>query len=102
MFIDFEEIEEDQDTQSPTPSNRRQDHEDHSSHPIRAHTHGKTYQTGTHDNVCPKPLKIRVYTLRGTGLRKDSYKDPCTQHFPYINKWTSDKLLMKGFRILFT
>ena len=25
MFIDFEEIE-DQDTQSPTPSNRRQDH----------------------------------------------------------------------------
>ena len=57
MFIDFEEIEEDQDTQSPTPSNRRQDHEDHSSHPIRAHTHGKTYQTGTHDNLCPKPLK---------------------------------------------
>ena len=57
MFIDFEETEEDQDTQSPTPSNRRQDHEDHSSHPIRAHTHGKTYQTGTHDNLCPKPLK---------------------------------------------
>ena len=55
IFIDFEEIEEDQDTQSPTPSNRRQDHEDHSSHPIRTHTHGKTYQTGIHDN--PKPLK---------------------------------------------
>ena len=42
MFIDFEEIEEGQNTQGPTPSNRRQDHEDHSSHPFRAHTHGKT------------------------------------------------------------
>ena len=45
MFIDFEEIEEDQNTQSPTPSNRRQDHEDHSSHPIRAHIYArKTYR----------------------------------------------------------
>ena len=43
MFRDFEEIEEDQNTQSPTPSNRRQDHEDHSSRPIRAHTHEKNH-----------------------------------------------------------
>ena len=41
MFIDFVEIEEDQYTQGPTPSNRRQGHEDHSSHPFRVHTHGK-------------------------------------------------------------
>ena len=45
MFIDFEEIEEDQNTQGPTPSNRRRDHEDQSSHPFRPHyTHGKAYQ----------------------------------------------------------
>ena len=54
FIIDFVEIEEDQNTQGPTPSSRRQDHEDHSSHPIRAHTHGKTYQTNTDGNLCPK------------------------------------------------
>ena len=36
MFIDFEKIEEDLNTQGPTPSNRGQDHEDHSSYPFRA------------------------------------------------------------------
>ena len=41
MFIDFEEKAEDQNTQGPTPSNRRQDHEDHSSYPFRAFMHGK-------------------------------------------------------------
>ena len=45
MFIDLEEIEEDQKTEGPTPSNRRQDHEDHSSYPFRADTHGETYRT---------------------------------------------------------
>ena len=54
MIIDFEEIVEDQNTQGPTPSNRRQDHGDHSSHPFRAHTYGKTYQTN--GNLCPEKL----------------------------------------------
>ena len=53
MFIDFVEIEEGQNTQGPTPSNRRQGH---SSHPFRVHTHGKTYQTNMDGNLCPKTL----------------------------------------------
>ena len=32
-------------TQGPTPSNRRQDHDDHSSCPFRAATHRETYKT---------------------------------------------------------
>ena len=40
MFIDFE-ITEDQNTPSPTPSSRRQDHKDHSSCPFQADTHGE-------------------------------------------------------------
>ena len=65
MFIDFDEIEEDQNKQGPNPSNRRQDHEDHSSRPFRAHTHGKTSltnmdgktnQTNMDGNLCPKTL----------------------------------------------
>ena len=35
VFIDFE-ITEDQNTQGPTPSSRRQDHKDHSSCPFQA------------------------------------------------------------------
>ena len=56
MFIDFDEIEEEENTQGPTPSNRRQDHEYHSPRPFRAHTHGKTYQTNMDGNLCPKTL----------------------------------------------
>ena len=58
MFKDFVEIEEDQNTEGPTPSNRRQDHDEHSSHPkFRvAHTHGKTYRTNMDGNLCPKTL----------------------------------------------
>ena len=56
MFIDFVETEEDQNIQGSTPSNRRQDHKDHSSHPFRAHTQGKTYQTNMDGNLCPKTL----------------------------------------------
>ena len=36
---------EEQNTQGPTPSNRKQDHEDHSSCPFRADMHRETYQT---------------------------------------------------------
>ena len=57
MFIDFEEIEEDQKTQGPTPSNRRQDQEDHSSYPLRADTHGETYRTNIDESLCPEPPK---------------------------------------------
>ena len=53
MFIDFVEIEEGQNAQGPTPSNRRQGH---SSHPFRVHTHGKTYQKNMDDNLSPKTL----------------------------------------------
>ena len=56
MFIDFEEIQEDQNTQGPTPSNRRQDHEDHSLS-IPSIYGWKTYQTSIDGNLCPKPLK---------------------------------------------
>ena len=52
MFIDFEEIDEYQNTQGPDPSNRRQDLEDHSSYPFRAQWHGKTFQTNMDDNLC--------------------------------------------------
>ena len=56
MFIDFVEIEEDQNTQGRTPTNQRQNHEDHSSHPFRAHTHAKTYLTNMDGYLCPKLL----------------------------------------------
>ena len=45
-FVNTHCIEE-QNTQGPTPSNRRQHHEDHSSCPFRADTHRETYQTST-------------------------------------------------------
>ena len=43
-FVNTHYIEE-QNTQGPSPSNRRQDHEDHSSYPFRANTYRETYQT---------------------------------------------------------
>ena len=44
-FVDFEEIEEDQiNTQGPSPSKRRQDHKDCSSHPSQVDMHGPTSQ----------------------------------------------------------
>ena len=40
-----ETVEEWRNTHGPTPSNRRQDHEDHSSCPFRTDTHRETFQT---------------------------------------------------------
>ena len=69
MFIDFDEIEEEQNTQGPTPSNRRQDYEDHSSHQFRARTHRKTYQTNMDGNLCP----IKHYNHDNEGLHPQEH-----------------------------
>ena len=64
-FIDFE-ITEDQNTQGPTPSSRRQDHKDHSSCPFQADTHGEIYQTSTDNGLRPELIKVRDHTLVST------------------------------------
>ena len=74
-FVNTHCIEE-QNTQGPTPSNQRQDHEDHSTYayPFRADTYRETYQTSI-DRWSSYVLKtkVRAHTLRNTWLRKDSF-----------------------------
>ena len=95
--------------------NRRQDHEDHSSRPFRAHTHGKKkhtrqiwtliyvpkhYNEGLHpqEHMITKRIAIER-SMHATFPVHSILRDKILE---VPNKWASDKLLMKGYRILFT